>query len=81
MLWTMLSMQLDVVAFIISNSSRALILLGSFLKCRIVIVSSIGRISCPMFNMCSENVDFPVDVAKYLLCSLNLAYERYSKDC
>jgi hypothetical protein len=28
--------------------------------------------SCPAFNICLENVDFPVDVAKSLLCSLNL---------
>ena len=38
MLWTMLSMGSEEVAFVISNSSRALILLGSFSKCRIVIV-------------------------------------------
>ena len=37
----------EVVTFIISDSSRALILLGSFSKCRIIIVSSIGHISCP----------------------------------
>ena len=55
-------MRSEVVAFIISNSLRALILFGSFSKCRIVIVSSIDRISCPVFSICSENVDFPVDV-------------------
>ena len=72
MLWTMLSMRSEEVTFIISNSSRALILLGSFSKCRIVIVSFIGRITCPAFSICSENVDFPVDVVQSLLCSLNL---------
>jgi hypothetical protein len=72
MLWIMLSMRSEEVVFVISNSSRALILLGSFSKCRIVTVSSIGRISCPAFSICSENVDFPVDVVKSLLCSLNL---------
>ena len=69
---TMLSMRSEVVAFIISNSLKALILLGLFSKCRIVIVSYIGHISCSAFSTCSENVDFPIDVAKSLLCSLNL---------
>ena len=60
----MLSMRSEVVAFIISNFSRAFILLGSLSKCRNVIIFCIGRISCNAFSTCSENVDFPVDVAK-----------------
>ena len=65
----MLSMWSEVVAFIISFCSRAL---RSFPKCKFVMVSSIGRISCPEFRMCSEKVDFPFDVEKSFLCSLNL---------
>ena len=38
-----MSMQSEVVTFTISNSSRALILLGSFSKCRIVIVQFMTR--------------------------------------
>ena len=60
------------VAFIISNSSRAFILLGIFSKSKIVMVSSIGRISCLEFRMYSEKVDFLVEVAKSFLCSLNV---------
>ena len=52
--------------------SRALILLGPFSKCKIAMVSSIGRISCPAFRMCSEKVDFPVEMAKSFVCSSNL---------
>ena len=72
MFWTMLNMRLEVVAFTISISSRVLILLGSLSKCKIVMVSFIGRISCPAFRMCSEKVDLPVDVANSFLCSLNM---------
>jgi hypothetical protein len=46
--------------------------LGLFSKCKIVMVSSIGRISCPAFGMCSEKDDFLVKVAKSFQCSLNL---------
>ena len=74
---TLLSMRSEVVAFMISNSLGALILLGSFSKCKIVKVYSIGRISCPVFSICSENVDFPFDVAKSVLCSLNLVWNFF----
>jgi hypothetical protein len=60
----MLSMWLEVIVFIISICSRALILLGSFSKCKIVVVSSINYISCHLFKMCSENIDLLVEVAK-----------------
>ena len=52
--------------------SRALIFLRSFLKFKIVMVSSISLISCPAFRICLEKVDFPVEVAKFFQCSLNL---------
>ena len=53
-------------------SSRALILLGSFQRYKIVMFYSIGRILCSALRMCSEKVSFPVDVAKSFLGSLNL---------
>ena len=60
------------VACVISNSSRAFVLLGSFSKFKNVIASSIGHISRLAFTMSSEKVDSPVDVAKSFLCFLNL---------
>ena len=46
--------------------------LGVIFKCKIVMIPSIGPISCPAFRMSSEKVDFPVEVAKSFLCALNL---------
>ena len=47
--------------------------MGLFSKCNLIMISFIGRISCRAFRTCSEKVDFPVQVAKSFLCSLNLA--------
>ena len=71
-----MSMLLEVVAIIISISSRGLIILPTISRCKIVMDYSIDHISCPGFRMCSENVDFFVEL-KLFLRSLNLILKSF----
>ena len=64
-----LSMWLEVISFLIL---RVLMIQGSFSKCKIDILSSIGCISCPTSWDCFENKDLPAKAMKFSLCLLHL---------